>query len=703
MNRRMFPTGGQYVEALQNPGRCFTDAELQAATIRKNPLGLPQPISGNFSCVFHATSPRSRQYAIKCFTREAPYQMERYAVIHNELEASRFQWATDFAFTTNGIKVGGVAYPILRMDWIDARPLNDWLARNVGNPESVSMLADQFDQIIADMSSVGIAHGDLQHGNLLVQNNGTLRLVDYDGMYFPQLKQLPPNEYGHPNYQSPKRSEDDYGPEIDYFSAWLISLSLRAIAADGRLWDQLNPSHDEYLLLEHSDLRRNETSPRFGLLLTHPDPHVRELAIRIREFLSLPVSAVPRPEPITPDPLSAQHSTYGDNDTARPTSLPSWMISRVEMPYSAKAGDPAPSGGHPGFSVDRHMILYSRITLVAGLAIAGAALITVWLLIAVAVIYIAGSAWAFTRYREDQQARAYAELKRRYSKAKAATQTARNETAPVEKHKKSLEKRLAAITKEFDKRRSACQADHGQKIKKLERLFIPVDRDLGKLQRQKQQEIARELAGIRAVFVSQELASARITAHQIPGIGPKNVMNLNAAGICSAADFNGVVVQAGAGYYSALMFRLSNGRQVRVLGIGAGKGQAIEAWRQQQIAHANARAPKTLPSSDLHAINSAFSARERELNEQRKRIEAELAKDRAPLDKEFFSNLAVIEADRQDAESKLADERQQVAAKLAERQTEIRSCIRTAEDLKAQISVLGKLTFTRFLASAVRG
>lgn len=699
MNTRIFPTGGQYVGALQNPGRCFTDAELQAATIRKNPLGLPQPISGNFSCVFHATSPNRRQYAIKCFTREAPYQLERYAVIHNQLAASRFQWATDFVFTTNGIRVEGVAYPILRMDWIDAQPLNDWLARNVGNPRSVSMLADQFDQIIADMSSAGIAHGDLQHGNLLVQSDGTLRLVDYDGMYFPQLKQLPPNEYGHPNYQSPKRSEDDYGPEVDYFSAWLISLSLRAIAADGHLWDQLNPSHDEFLLLDHSDLRRNETSARLGLLLTHPDPHARELAMRIREFVSLPVSAVPRPGLTIEVPPSAQHSTHGD----RSTPWPSWMVSRVGTPDSVKAGDPVPADGNSGFSVNRHMILYSRITLAAGLAIAGAALITVWLLIAAAFIYVAGLALAFTRYRESQQGRMYAGLKRRHGKAKAAAKVAKKEMARAEKHEKSFDKRLAAITKNIDKRRSACQADHGQKIKHLERRLIPVDRDLGRLQTQKQREIAREVASIGAAFISRELASTRITAHQIPGIGPKNVISLNAAGIRSAADFNGVVLQAGVGYSSALLFRLSNGRLVKIPGIGAGKGNAVEAWRQQQIIHVNARAPKTLPVSDLHAINSAYSARERELNEQRKRIEDELAKDRPALDKEFFSNLAVIEADRQDAESKLADERHEVNTKLTDRQTEVRRCVRTAEDLETQMSVLGKLTFARFVWSAVRG
>ena len=51
------------------------------------------------------------------------------------------------------------------------------------------------------------------------------------------------------------------------------------------------------------------------------------------------------------------------------------------------------------------MILYSRITLATGLAVAGAALISVWLLIAAAVIYAAGLAWAFTRYGKSRPGR----------------------------------------------------------------------------------------------------------------------------------------------------------------------------------------------------------------------------------------------------------------------------------------------------------
>ena len=40
----------------------------------------------------------------------------------------------------------------------------------------------------ADLERHGIAHGDLQHGNLLVAADGTFRLVDYDGMYVPALR-----------------------------------------------------------------------------------------------------------------------------------------------------------------------------------------------------------------------------------------------------------------------------------------------------------------------------------------------------------------------------------------------------------------------------------------------------------------------------------------------------------------------------------
>src|SRR2546430_4647189 len=57
-----------------------------------------------------------------------------------------------------------------------------------------------------------VAHGDLQHGNILVRG-GSIQLVDYDGMWVPALKGRHATEIGHRAYQHPERSEQDYRSE----------------------------------------------------------------------------------------------------------------------------------------------------------------------------------------------------------------------------------------------------------------------------------------------------------------------------------------------------------------------------------------------------------------------------------------------------------------------------------------------------------
>jgi len=84
-----------------------------------------------------------------------------------------------------------------------------------------------------------VAHGDLQHGNILVRG-GSIQLVDYDGMWVPALRGRKATEIGHRAYQHPKRSEQDYGQEIDRFSALVIYLSLAALEGDATLWERFH-------------------------------------------------------------------------------------------------------------------------------------------------------------------------------------------------------------------------------------------------------------------------------------------------------------------------------------------------------------------------------------------------------------------------------------------------------------------------------
>ena len=41
-----------------------------------------------------------------------------------------------------------------------------------------------------DLHSVGFSHGDLQHGNIMVNSEGKLFLVDYDSMFVPGLENV---------------------------------------------------------------------------------------------------------------------------------------------------------------------------------------------------------------------------------------------------------------------------------------------------------------------------------------------------------------------------------------------------------------------------------------------------------------------------------------------------------------------------------
>src|SRR5207248_10425515 len=65
---------------------------------------------------------------------------------------------------------------------------------------------------VRHLEAAKVAHGDLQHGNILVRG-GSIQLVDYDGMWVPALSGRDATEIGHRAYQHPERSGQDYRSE----------------------------------------------------------------------------------------------------------------------------------------------------------------------------------------------------------------------------------------------------------------------------------------------------------------------------------------------------------------------------------------------------------------------------------------------------------------------------------------------------------
>ena len=266
-----WPTSADYNDAVQHPDRCFADADLIRCVPRKGRLGLPSPSSGNFAAVYELRCPTSRRaWGVKCFTRDVDGLKERYRAISAALRASPLPVFAEFEYVERGMKVRGEWYPILKMAWVEGVPLDAFVAQSLESPATLAALADVWAKFSARLSASGVAHGDLQHGNvLLVQNWVTskfaLRLVDYDGMHVPGLTGGA-SESGHPNYQHPERLRSGtHNRDVDRFSQLVVYVALQSLRRGGRaLWDRYE--NGENLLFTRRDFEEPHASKLFAEL-----------------------------------------------------------------------------------------------------------------------------------------------------------------------------------------------------------------------------------------------------------------------------------------------------------------------------------------------------------------------------------------------------------------------------------------------------
>ena len=147
------------------------------------------------------------------------------------------------------------------MDWVDGIPLDQHLKTIINDDYEKDLLAYRFSLLARWLVTQPFAHGDLKPDNICVRGDGSLVLLDYDGMYVPALSGRKSLEQGSPHYRHPLRSTLPFDEHIDDYSLSLILLSLRAIALDETLYVRYSSS--EYLLLSEQDQLNPYTSPVF--------------------------------------------------------------------------------------------------------------------------------------------------------------------------------------------------------------------------------------------------------------------------------------------------------------------------------------------------------------------------------------------------------------------------------------------------------
>lgn len=276
-----FPTAEDYVRAVQHPALAFNRPELAQARFELHPLlQIPVPASGTTAVVFKATVGGVSQ-ALRFFTRQDASTRQRYTAL-NVYFAQRglrphvatCQWVDD-AITVNGRR-----WPMVQMEWVDGHTLDRHVEDLVADDDTAALrsLAAAWRGLLRSMQAARFAHGDLQHGNVLVGHDGALRLVDFDGSWIePFAGSKPPTESGHRNYQHPAST---WGPWMDTFPGLVVYLSLLALSRSPKQWNQLH--NGENLLFSRPDFDPPHQTMAWGQIARLGDPQVDLLAGQLR-------------------------------------------------------------------------------------------------------------------------------------------------------------------------------------------------------------------------------------------------------------------------------------------------------------------------------------------------------------------------------------------------------------------------------------
>ena len=325
-----------FSEAVQNPQLCFKGTELEAGTVSVNQRGMPLVFSGAFACVY-PVSDGGRKFAVRCFTREVKDQQTRYNYLSEYLINVLPPSFVPFEFLEHGISLKGAWYPVVRMEWVEGESLSSFVGSHLNDPDALRRVAAQWrGGPAASLRGLGIAHNDLQHGNVMVQADGRIRLVDYDGMFLPRFRGERSPELGHKNFQHPLRTAEDYDAYVDNFPSLVVYLSLLAIATDPGLWAFFN---DDNLIFTRNDYADPGKSPLFDLLKKSPDQTVAKLTERLEECCALPVKDVPDLETI----LHGIPPSPAPTPSAAPAAPTPSAAPAAPMPSAAPAAPPSPS------------------------------------------------------------------------------------------------------------------------------------------------------------------------------------------------------------------------------------------------------------------------------------------------------------------------------------------------------------------------
>ena len=249
-----YPLISEYVAAIRDAKENLDELDYLEPVLDYH--GEPYRSSGAFAVVFKMKDPKTgRNYALKCFTDEQEGRGEAYRQIAEELDFVDSTYITTVKYLEQELFVDSSCndevFPVLLMDWVDGETMETYVAGHYADSHAMAMLCYRFCKMAGWIRSQSFAHGDIKPDNIMVRPDGTLTLVDYDGMYVAAMKGRKSPTFGTKDFAHPLRTVDDFDETIDDFALAVIALSLKAISLDPALYTTYGAS--DRLLFAASD------------------------------------------------------------------------------------------------------------------------------------------------------------------------------------------------------------------------------------------------------------------------------------------------------------------------------------------------------------------------------------------------------------------------------------------------------------------
>jgi hypothetical protein len=248
------------ITAIKNLDLFLKIPELKGAKPRLNANGSPFAFAGGFNMVFQLIH-NAKKWAFRVWHVPMGENKNRYLAISKYITNSKLFYFADFIYDENGLLVNGELTDTIRMEWLDGILLKDYIEKHLTDKNKLEKLANDFLEMSKIVRENMISHGDLQEGNILVDESGKIRLVDYDSICIPEIEGQTELVTGLKGYQHPSRFKSGKASlKADYFSELIIYISILGIASKPELWDKYQVKDTQYLLFTEVDFENIEST-----------------------------------------------------------------------------------------------------------------------------------------------------------------------------------------------------------------------------------------------------------------------------------------------------------------------------------------------------------------------------------------------------------------------------------------------------------